>query len=97
METEGNPSSVIYKKDPSTDRRVYDIHVAATDKAGNVGKTTCTVIVVSDTLLGRNSVCGNFAVHAGSAITFAGGLTTINGGGVGVSPGTSITGAAQKK
>jgi hypothetical protein len=37
-------------------------------------------------------VCGNFAVHAGTTITFAGGETTIDSGDVGVYPGTSITG-----
>jgi hypothetical protein len=36
-------------------------------------------------------VCGNFAVHGGSAITFAGD-SSIVGGDVGISPGTSITG-----
>jgi hypothetical protein len=36
------------------------------------------------------SVCENFAVHAESQITFA--LTTISGGDVGVSPGTTISG-----
>ena len=38
------------------------------------------------------SVCENFAVHAGSAITFAASNKVI-GGDVGISPGTSITGA----
>jgi acyl-coenzyme A thioesterase PaaI-like protein len=37
-----------------------------------------------------DTVCGNFAVHGGSAITFAD--SAISGGDVGVSPGTSITG-----
>jgi hypothetical protein len=36
--------------------------------------------------------CGNFAVHAGTNITFAGVKSTITNGDVGVSPGTSITG-----
>jgi hypothetical protein len=40
-------------------------------------------------------VCKNFAVHARTAVTFAGVITTIQGGDVGVSPGTSITGAYQ--
>jgi hypothetical protein len=38
------------------------------------------------------SVCENFAVHAGAAITFAASNEVI-GGDVGISPGTSITGA----
>jgi hypothetical protein len=38
-------------------------------------------------------VCANFAVHAQTTVTFDGVLTTIHGGDVGVSPGTSITGA----
>jgi hypothetical protein len=37
-------------------------------------------------------LCENFAVHAGTAVTFSGGMNTINGGDVGVFPGTSITG-----
>jgi hypothetical protein len=38
-------------------------------------------------------VCLDFAVHAGTAVTFSGVVSTIQGGVVGVSPGTSITGA----
>jgi hypothetical protein len=55
------------------------------------------VIIYSGPLLGgRNKVCGNFALHARTTITFsAGGLTTIDGGNVGVSPGTAITGTPQ--
>jgi hypothetical protein len=39
-----------------------------------------------------DEVCADFAVHARTTITFDGVFTTINGGNVGVSPGTSITG-----
>jgi predicted extracellular nuclease len=39
------------------------------------------------------SVCENFAVHARTTVTFAGVVTTLHGGDVGVSPGTSVTGA----
>jgi hypothetical protein len=39
-----------------------------------------------------HDVCGNFAVHAGTAVAFDGVQTTIKGGNVGVSPGTSIQG-----
>jgi hypothetical protein len=54
------------------------------------------VIIFSGTLLeGRNRVCGDFAVHARTTVTFSGGLTTIDDGDVGVSPGTAITGAPQ--
>lgn len=40
--------------------------------------------------LGR---CGNFSVMGGTAVSFSGGRTTIMTGSVGISPGTSITGA----
>ena len=43
--------------------------------------------------LSDNSMCENFAVHAGTAVTFDGVPTRIHRGGVGVSPGTSVTGA----
>jgi hypothetical protein len=36
-------------------------------------------------------VCENYAVHARTTVTFAGVMSTIQGGDVGVSPGTSIT------
>jgi hypothetical protein len=38
-------------------------------------------------------VCSTFAVHARTTVTFAGVVTTLHGGDVGVSPGTSVTGA----
>jgi hypothetical protein len=38
-------------------------------------------------------VCQNFAVHARTTVTFDGEKSTISGGDVGVSPGTSITGS----
>jgi hypothetical protein len=40
-----------------------------------------------------HDVCGNFAVHARTTVTFDGTMSTIHGGDVGVSPGTSITGS----
>jgi hypothetical protein len=40
-----------------------------------------------------HDVCENFAVHARTAVTFDGVMSTIRGGDVGVSPGTSITGS----
>jgi hypothetical protein len=86
-------ASKICKKDSSTEHRLYDIRVTATDQAGNEGEANCSVIVYSGILRGwRNEVCGKFAVHARTNIFFAGGLTTIDGGDVGLSPGTSITG-----
>ena len=39
--------------------------------------------------------CAEFAVMAGTAVTFNGGLTTVYTGDVGVSPGTSVTGNYQ--
>jgi hypothetical protein len=44
------------------------------------------------TIFGR---CANYAIQAGTAISFDGGTTTVNTGNVGVSPGTSITGSLQ--
>jgi hypothetical protein len=40
-----------------------------------------------------HEVCQNFAVHARTTVTFDGVTSTIHGGDVGVSPGTSVTGA----
>jgi hypothetical protein len=40
-----------------------------------------------------HEVCEKFAVHARTTVTFAGAMSTIHGGDVGVSPGTSITGS----
>jgi len=37
--------------------------------------------------------CSTFSIHAGTAVSFNGGLTTVSTGDVGVSPGTSITGS----
>lgn len=37
--------------------------------------------------------CAIFSVHAGTAVSFNGALTTVSTGSVGVSPGTSITGS----
>jgi hypothetical protein len=44
-----------------------------------------------------HSVCENFAVHARTTVTFAGVTSTIHGGDVSVSPGTSITGSYTSK
>jgi hypothetical protein len=38
------------------------------------------------------TACGDFAIHAGTTITFAGGVSTIPYGDIGVFPGTSIVG-----
>jgi hypothetical protein len=86
---EGAPN--ICKKDPTTDHRLYEIQVTATDQAGNEGETTCTIIIFT-TPSQQNSFCQDFAVHAGTTVTFAGVSTSISGGNVGVSPGTSVIG-----
>ena len=52
--------------------------------------SAATQYVNGATIFGR---CANFAVQAGTAISFDGGQTTVNTGNVGVAPGTSITGA----
>jgi hypothetical protein len=49
-----------------------------------------TQYVSGATIFGR---CANFAIQAGTAISFDGAQTTVNTGNVGVAPGTSITGA----
>jgi hypothetical protein len=41
----------------------------------------------------ESAVCENFAVHAGTTITFGGVTSKIRGGDVSVSPGTSVTGS----
>jgi hypothetical protein len=41
------------------------------------------------------SMCGNYAVHARTAVTFSAAGDTIDGGNVGVSPGVAITGKAK--
>jgi hypothetical protein len=88
---EGAPN--ICKKDQETDHRLYEIQVTATDQAGNEGTATCEVIIYSDT--SSPKVCQNFAVHARDKVTFDGVRTTIDGGDVGVSSGTAITGTYQ--
>ena len=42
-----------------------------------------------------HDLCGNFAVHARTTVTFDGVTSTVHDGDVGVYPGTSITGAYQ--
>jgi len=37
--------------------------------------------------------CSSYSVHAGTSVSFNGGLTTVSTGNVGVSPGTAITGS----
>uniref|UniRef100_A0AAU7VF50 Ice-binding family protein n=1 Tax=Adineta environmental sample TaxID=1193592 RepID=A0AAU7VF50_9BILA len=54
--------------------------------------SAATQYVNGATIFGR---CGNFAIQAGTAISFDGVQTTVNTGNVGVSPGTSITGSLQ--
>jgi len=39
-----------------------------------------------------NGVCGKFVLHAGTAMTFSAGQTMIDGGNIGIHPGTAITG-----
>ncbi len=49
-----------------------------------------TQYVNGATIFGR---CANFAVQAGTSVSFDGAQTTVNTGNVGVAPGTSITGS----
>jgi hypothetical protein len=51
------------------------------------------VILPQESLSQR--MCQDFAVHARTTITFAGVMSTIHDGDIGVSPGTSITGSKQ--
>jgi hypothetical protein len=57
---------------------------------------TCNALITNTSsateLVSSHPVCGNFAVHAGTTITFDGTQSTVYGGDVGVSPGTTITG-----
>jgi hypothetical protein len=56
---------------------------------------TCNAFVTDPLIATKwvsNTVCQNFAVHAATTVTFDGVQTTIYGGDVGVSPGTTITG-----
>jgi hypothetical protein len=39
-----------------------------------------------------DGVCGTFVLHAGTAMTFSAGQTMIDGGNIGIHPGTAITG-----
>jgi hypothetical protein len=58
----------------------------------------CTPAYISPIVIRQSvshEVCQNFAVHARTTVTFDGVLITIHNGDVGVSPGTSITGAYQ--
>ena len=61
------------------------------DNPDNVIGAAVSVSEVEESL--TQSVCENFAVHARTTVTFYGELTTIHGGDVGVSPGTSVAGA----
>jgi hypothetical protein len=44
-----------------------------------------------------NGVCGKFVLHAGTAMTFSAGQTMIDGGNIGIHPGTAITGTYEQK
>jgi hypothetical protein len=58
---------------------------------------TCNAVVTDTSTATEwvsHPVCQNFAVHAATTVTFDGVQTTIYGGDVGVSPGSSITGDA---
>jgi hypothetical protein len=61
------------------------------ESAGSVNLRSQPSPVCTDGSLSQ-SVCQNFAVHARTTVTFADGYTVVNGGDVGVSPGTNITG-----
>jgi hypothetical protein len=69
----------------------YALANAAADTPDNIIGDIVSVVDLDDSL--AHSVCGSFAVHAGTAVAFNGESTTLHGGDVGVSPGTSVTGA----
>jgi hypothetical protein len=50
----------------------------------------CSVTVDPTTIWAN---CSGFALHAGTAVSFDGGLTTVYTGDVGVAPGTAVTGS----
>jgi hypothetical protein len=83
---------------PNNPTSAYFGFTAATGNAKNK-QTVCAISVTPAPICfpspepGFNEVCGDFAVHARTTVSFDGVLTTIRGGNVGVSPGTAITGA----
>jgi hypothetical protein len=58
----------------------------------SIPSSTPTSTSMAPSALSDTSVCGKFAVHARTAVTFAALKSTIHNGYVGVSPGSSITG-----
>jgi hypothetical protein len=45
------------KSEPSVDARIYDITISATDKAGNKGETTCSIIVIPEDHYETEAAC----------------------------------------
>jgi hypothetical protein len=85
-------SAITFESNGSTQALEY-VESGTTDSSGTscgqspfVPESTCVESV-------SHGICGNFAVHARTTVTFDGVRSTINGGDVGVSPGTSITGS----
>jgi hypothetical protein len=81
-------SAVTFESEGSVVKQQYS---GAEDKAGT-GSAMCTKSCATNLAPTFHDVCQNFAVHARTAVTFAGVQSTIHHGDVGVSPGTSITG-----
>jgi hypothetical protein len=85
-------SAITFESNGSTQALEYDAS-GTTDSSGTscgqtsfVPESTCVESV-------SHGMCGDFAVHARTTVTFDGVRSTIYGGDVGASPGTSITGS----
>jgi hypothetical protein len=77
------------KGSPSIGSTVTPTQSPSPTKAPTAAPTVSTSL---DCLPASHDVCQNFAVHAGDSVIFGGAVSTIHGGNMGVSPGTSIIG-----
>ena len=64
-----------------------DHHTKSSSEHHSLRERTASTVPTIDL-----SGCASFAAHAGTAMSFNNGLTTVGSGDIGVSPGTSITG-----